>query len=235
MKQIIISTIFICVCCVVALAQARDIDCPSISVTGPSYGVPLGTPIKFSGDIGKEVEKYNVQYFWSISSGKLISGQGSKTIIVLEEQGKNVTVLLEVKGLPEKCYFTASETAIPHDPPSPILIDEFDSFGRSGTRGRLDKLFDELQSDKDAEGVVLFSNDNGLLSRIKILRNHVRFRHFSAERITIAISDDAGQLTRFYRLSPGAELNYGLMFKLEDFEKLQKIFAPKPVKPKTKK
>jgi hypothetical protein len=229
MKQIIISAIFIYIFCLPAFAQTTDPDCPSISVIGPSHGVPLGKPIKFVADIGKGVEKYDVQYFREISSGKLVSGQGTKTIVVLEEQGENVTAALEVKGLPRKCLFTAYETSIPHDPPYPILTDKFDSFGGSGTKARLDNFFIELQNDKYAEGIIVFGNDSGLLRKIKLVLDNVRFRHFSPERLTIAVSDDAGQLTRFYCLPLGAELNSlsdDLVIKLEDVEKLQKIFQP---------
>jgi hypothetical protein len=225
--------------CFAAFAQVNNPACPTISVTGPSTIAAPGESMKYYVNISSEVEKYSVEYIWTVSSGKIISGQGGKTLEVIDELGKNLTVMLEVKGLPEKCSSTASETSMVSEHPSgAVKSDEFDTFGRSDTKGRLDSFFVELMNDPYSEGFIVFRNDKDLMLRIKVLRNHIAFRKFYVNRITLVISDKEDQITEFWRV-PGQgctdQWKDALIIKLEDFEKLQKLLQPKTVKTKTKK
>lgn len=240
MKKLLFITVVVLVFCLAAFAQTPDPDCPSFSLTGPSYAVKPGETMRFIVEVGKEAQKYDVKYFWSVSAGKIVSGQESKILTVINETGDVLTATIEIKGLPEKCPNTLSETGSIADahPIYPILSDEFDNFGRSGTKGRIDSFLYELLNDKNAKGFIVFRDDKDLLKRIIYLRDYTVIRKFPLQRLTIVISDKDVQLTEFWRVPPSAtfeDRNASLVFKLKDFEALQKLFTPKIVKPKTKK
>lgn len=234
MKRIIIAAIFICLSGFTAFAQAVNDDCPTITVASPTWG-QRGKPMEFLVVVDKQAEKYNIEYLWSVSSGKIVSGQGSKMITVISNKIDYLTAAVEIKGLPETCPKSASESYI-HETFSPIKVDEFDNFGGSGTKSRIDNFFIVLLDNKETEGVIVFRNGEDLLRNIKYVRDHAAFRNFPAARITIAISSEGERSTQFWCLPPGTELSKtsdGLLIKLEDFEQLQKIFQP--VKTKAKK
>lgn len=240
MKKKMIAPVFICAFCLTAFAQANEPVCPSISVAGPSHALRQGEAFPFFAELGKEVENYQVEYIWEISTGKIISGQGTKSIEVMTELGENPTATLTVKGLPEKCPNTASETGSISEPfpLEPILTDEFDMFGRGGTKGRIDNFLIELLKDKPSEGVIVFRDDKDLLRHIKYLRDYIAFRRFARERLTVVISDKDVQPVQFWRVPVSMDLKQWsgrLIIKLEDFEPLQKLFTPKIVRSKTKK
>jgi hypothetical protein len=238
MKKLLFITVIVFVFCLAAFAQADEPACPAISVTGPSSGVRIEEPMEFSVNLGKEAEKYSVEYVWSVSSGKILSGQGSKVLTVMNETGDSLTVTVVIKGLPEKCPNTMSETGATFCPPNPIKVDEIGNFGSTGQKHRVDNFLLELTNDESAEGIIVFRDDDELLKNIKYVRNYLNFRKFPLARLTIVISDKVEQLTEFWRLPKYVDLsewNDHLIIKLEDFESLQKLFTPKTVKLKTKK
>ncbi|MCA1622518.1 MAG: hypothetical protein LC768_07950 [Acidobacteria bacterium] len=111
MKQIIFTVILILAFCFAAFAQANKNSCPKIILTLPHK--PL-FPKEFAYFIVKinEAEKFNVEYLWTVSTGKIIQGQGTSKIEFLagkENQGANVNVSVKVNGLPKNCTDTASD------------------------------------------------------------------------------------------------------------------------------
>jgi hypothetical protein len=224
---------------VFAQTQEGEVACPSIAVTGPS-GVPRpGQEMFYTAEIGKEIEQYSVEYVWSTSIGKIMSGQGSKAIIVITDDVSDVVVTLEVKGLPANCPKTSSERGtIPAEPLAPVLLNEFDTFGLSGTKAQLDEFFIELQKDPVAEGYVVFLTKKDILTRVKFLQDHALFRQFQLARLTLIISDENSKTVQFYKASPFSDFSRGnndLAIKIEDFAQFKKLFTPAPVKSKRKK
>lgn len=87
-------------------------ECPKISLTGPSGITEPGGPITFTAPV--EPAGADLKYQWSISSGQIIEGQGTPAIKVMPEtkrDGFNLTVTVEIAGLPAGCPNTMSETA----------------------------------------------------------------------------------------------------------------------------
>ncbi len=89
--------------------------------------------MEFLAVVDKQTEKFNIEYFWSVKGSKIISGQGSKKILVGSTTIDAVYATVEIKGLPEKCPKFASESYM-HENNSPIKRDEFSVFGRSGQK-----------------------------------------------------------------------------------------------------
>jgi hypothetical protein len=99
--------------------------CPRIWLNTPAR-VDASTPlIHFAATIDGKLPD-QASYYWMVEGGEIVSGQGTTEVTVRErKRGENVTVALEVNGLPDRCKNTVSETAPIIDPPSLILIDEY--------------------------------------------------------------------------------------------------------------
>lgn len=85
-------------------------ECPKISLTGPSGITEPGGPITFTATV--EPAGADLKYNWSISDGRLLSGQGTLSIEVeTPKRDYNITATLEINGLPAGCSKYVSETA----------------------------------------------------------------------------------------------------------------------------
>ncbi len=130
MKNLSFASILILLCCLAAFAQANKTSpCPTISITGPP-AVPIpNEPIIYVANISNEVDNFNANYKWSAANGEIIEGQGTLIIKVLQNDIiKNLTVTLEVAGLPESCSNIISETmGCGLKVPQALLIEELSS------------------------------------------------------------------------------------------------------------
>lgn len=110
MKRI---TLFLFMLICSKLLQAQP-ACPTVNVTGPaSYTVAEGKDAVFNiAPFAKEFEKSTYTYNWSISTGTITSGQGTKSIHVNTAglKGQSLTVTVEVSGLPASCSNVSSTT-----------------------------------------------------------------------------------------------------------------------------
>ncbi|HAO45567.1 MAG TPA: hypothetical protein DCQ97_01480 [Chitinophagaceae bacterium] len=96
-------------------AQTKDtLACPVITLTGPvKYVVNEGKPAVISvKPFGKAYEKYRLTYNWSVSTGTIISGQGTPVIKVDTRglKGQSITAGVEINGLRYDCTNFSSIT-----------------------------------------------------------------------------------------------------------------------------
>jgi hypothetical protein len=88
-----------------ATTAAAPADCPTISITCPSYE----GPIEFTANVSPENPDLKLTFQWIVSRGEIKSGQGTSKITVdAERNGKSFGASVEVKGLPANCSKTAS-------------------------------------------------------------------------------------------------------------------------------
>jgi hypothetical protein len=81
-----------------------------MEITGPINRVTPGTAIKLEAYVMSTVPDLPLTYNWIISSGKITSGQGTRTITV-DTSGLSsqfVTATVKIDGMPEGCPTTAS-------------------------------------------------------------------------------------------------------------------------------
>ena len=120
-------------------AQMPEAACPSVSVESkirnpswvmvPGGGACPGAPITFRAATTGIDPKSKPTFYWTISAGKIISGQGTAMITVSTEEvpGAEVTATVEVGGLSElkpDCNKTAQATvqvALCCLPPCPTI------------------------------------------------------------------------------------------------------------------
>lgn len=107
MKRLIFILGFVAAFVISAVAQ-----CPTISVMGPSGITVPGENWIFTAKVeGADLSK--IKYQWTVSVGKIVSGQGTPIISVpMKEEmlGEAVTATVKIIGLPENCPNTASAT-----------------------------------------------------------------------------------------------------------------------------
>jgi hypothetical protein len=106
MKKILIPLLAIFVC---SFAQAQN--CPGINVIPYTDEITAGDTLIFTATTTNL--KVNVTYNWSVSAGKIVSGQGMARIYVdtKDASGSFITATVQLRGLPEKCSTTASASS----------------------------------------------------------------------------------------------------------------------------
>jgi hypothetical protein len=136
-------------------AEVRPV-CPAIEIVCPT-NTPYGQPLTFSSRLtGGVPANTSAVYNWSVSAGKIISGQGSDNIKVdtTDLGGQPITATLSVGGYNLDCV--ASCTIVPALPmPASRKFDEFPDIARNDEKARLDNFGIELQNDPKATGYVI--------------------------------------------------------------------------------
>ena len=97
--------------CIGAHAQdLKDIQCPTLSVIGPSRTLDDGEKARFTVRFEPKSPEWPLKYQWFVSSGKIISGQGTETIEG-ERAIHYVTATISLNGFPrdDHCPASASE------------------------------------------------------------------------------------------------------------------------------
>lgn len=193
----------------------QSTNCPTISVTGPPTVVQVGETATFTVSIsGKSI--YNPQYVWSVSSGEIVEGQGTETLTVLITSDSTVTATVDVKGLPEGCANTDSESApMGCLRSSPSMFDEFEISSKNPGSERLDSLISALEDrPTDSAYFLIYSHEkdssNKLKSRENYIRNYLRAKKIEPERLVfVTIGGDGYDLEnsviRIWLVPQGAE------------------------------
>jgi hypothetical protein len=100
------------------LAKAKNniSKCPTITVSCPTTEKPYTfTAALFDADSGAAIPGHNLEYRWTVSGGKITSGQGTGSIMVdASSDMRGLTATVEVRGLAAECKTKASCTTSPH-------------------------------------------------------------------------------------------------------------------------
>ncbi|MEI9959312.1 MAG: hypothetical protein WDM90_24030 [Ferruginibacter sp.] len=117
MKQL-----FLAIFCAFLLQYVQAQDCPkAITVTGPTERAMTNKPFQFVVDVQGLSASVSVSYNWSVSSGTIVSGQGTPSIMVEGKEAGYCAATVEIGGLPQSCHTTASATADIQNAPQKIL------------------------------------------------------------------------------------------------------------------
>ncbi|HXG86224.1 MAG TPA: hypothetical protein VNI84_19545 [Pyrinomonadaceae bacterium] len=238
MKQIIPTAILILAFCFAAFAQASENSCPKINVSTRNELARENESVFFIAEVSKEVDRYDVKYNWVIQNAEVLEGQGTRIIRVLRKSDDVGLATLEITGLPKNCASIAVESIPAIDPPLPEKSDEFGIVPTGELRTRLDNFLVELQNNPMAKGLVVILNNQKSINLLKIYNNHYGYRQFDRARISFLITDKAEEQTQLYIIPAGVynpTFENGLIIKAEDFDKLDKLFRPKPITKKRKK
>ena len=218
MKQIFFAFILALVFSLSILGQAQNQTCVKTAASGGV--VEAGTPMKFVATVSGITGNLTLEYEWKVSAGTISSGQGTCSITVDTTglaNGTNVTAEVTVKGFPEGCPNTASETGsvVVTGPLCKCMMDEFGKLPNDEIRARLDALFVSLGNEPNGQGyIVSYGPDKEIARREALIRNHIGFRKYDASRIIFVKGGENPPIggesiwTRFYIVPPGMKLPF---------------------------
>jgi hypothetical protein len=138
----------------VRCVNRAKVTCPSVGITCPEQ-IAVGQPVTFTSTLSGGNGNVPAIYNWTISSGKIISGQGTKSITVdtTGMEGRAITASLSMAGYEDQCLATCMIQF-----PAPIAGRKFDQFpdiARNDEKARLDNFTIGLQTDPTATGYVI--------------------------------------------------------------------------------
>jgi len=127
----------------------EEVVCPSVAVLGDGYLLRHEQPLTFKAHLSAfGVYSFpDVMFNWTVSSGQIVSGQGTDTITVDVSQAsdRRITAAVEVVGLSHECKNRDSSTTVVGV--VPFKLDEFGRIPTGDLKARLDNLAFYLQRD----------------------------------------------------------------------------------------
>lgn len=194
--------------------ETKATECPTVEVTGPAGVTNPGEIVWFHASI-TGADPGSLEISWSTSAGKINKRDGKMKIGVLlsdDLSGSSITATVDVKGFPEGCAASASETmsyCIPH---TAVLINEYSFPNRDINRSALRLAAKELEEYPNNQMYLIeylprsasLASVNGKVRRI---RDYFELLKFDISRVTIVPAEIEGNmpLTKIYRVPPGAE------------------------------
>ena len=156
----------------------------------------------FAVSVENKPEDLKLEYEWEVSAGKIMSGQGTPTIEVdtKDLSDINVTASVEIKGLPENCPKTFSETGTIGMQIIDNCLDGYGKLSEVEEAGRLDSFIIQLRN--DANLLVRFdlrfpakATAKQIDARISRIAKQFAYRRAADEirRIIFVISAEAGE------------------------------------------
>jgi hypothetical protein len=168
--------------------------CPCLSgVYAPSFVFEnTSSPLPFYATGQFDDPKEKPIYKWAVSAGRIISGQGTMSIMVERPSPvyQRITATLEVDGFSSECNLKSSATSPEELSSLPIKIDEFEEFSCEEELARLDYLKSAgLHSDPLAQGyIIVYGRKNGrrneVKARIASMKASLIMRGVGTKRVT---------------------------------------------------
>jgi hypothetical protein len=137
--------------------------CPSILISCPDKITP-NQPITFSANVAGGFPNIPPVYNWTVTAGKIISGEGTSTITVDTTglAGQSVRASLAMSGYKSLNCGATCIVQIPPELPVCRKFDEFAAIARNDEKARLDNYAIELQNDPSATAyVVVYPGQRG--------------------------------------------------------------------------
>lgn len=103
-------------------ALKRPLQCPYITIIGPSRVAMPGDVIVFRSSLSRRVPR-STKYIWSVSYGKIVSGQSTRSMKVRIPigAGSAISASLTLSGLPQVCENFNSATIVAGIAPQPLV------------------------------------------------------------------------------------------------------------------
>lgn len=136
---------------------AQERLCPTVHLECVSKDC-CRSPLRVVARVGNAPSE-RFSYKWTVSSGRIAKGQGTRAITVIWKPYEAVTATLEIFGPDTDCPRVASMTQI-CEPPVPIrLFDEYLIVRGVNDKLHLDQFITQLQNEPSARGYVIAYGD----------------------------------------------------------------------------
>ena len=128
--------------------------CPTVSVSCPEAGKE-NEPVTFTANLSGGTPNITPSYNWTISGGRILSGQGTPVISVDTTglAGQTLRATLDVGGFGTPCPASCA-VAIPIVN-KPRKFDEYYDIARNDEKARLDNYAIQLQAEPGSQGYVI--------------------------------------------------------------------------------
>jgi hypothetical protein len=194
-----------------AFTKNEIIYCPEINVAGDGFRHDRNEPLKFSVAINGAGTNESLPLEWSVSAGKIISGQGTNQIQIdlSETDASKITAAVLVKGLAPECDCHAYNSTVVGF--YPYKIDEFPHVPYSEIVARMDAYFVQLANEPTMTGyIIIYGSRQGKkrdVARVtKSLRDMMAFRRYDTSRVTIVDGGLREEMwVEVYLVPPGSE------------------------------
>ncbi|MDX6530568.1 MAG: hypothetical protein QOH41_2858 [Blastocatellia bacterium] len=169
-----------------------EIVCPQVTVSCPE-AANENAPVTFTATISGGSPNIKPGYNWTISAGRITSGQGTKSITVDTTglAGQTVRASLDVTGFNTPCPASCS-VSIPIMN-KPRKFDEYYDISRNDEKARLDNYAIQLQSEPGSQGYVIVypsrrAKPNDAQARAQRITDYlVNSRGIDSHRVTITM------------------------------------------------
>lgn len=185
--------------------------CPTVGITCPQQ-IKAGQPITFSSTLSGASGNVPSIFNWTVSGGRIISGQGTNTITVDTSglEGQSLKAGLSMGGYEVDC--AASCTIEFPIPLTSRKFDEYPDIARNDEKARLDNFAIELQNDPTATGYIIIYPERGAPSATvqtrstNIIDYLVNTRGQDSRRIVTLVGPQRESLTLELWISPQGAL-----------------------------
>lgn len=128
--------------------------CPNVSVSCPEAGNE-NAPVTFTAKLNGGTPNITPGYNWTITAGRIISGQGTPSITVDTAglSGQTVRASVDITGFGTPCPATCA-VSIPIVN-KPRKFDEYYDIARNDEKARLDNFAIQLQGEPGSQGYVI--------------------------------------------------------------------------------
>lgn len=143
--------------------------CPSVLISCPDRVRP-NQPVTFSANVAGGTPNISPVYNWTVTAGKIISGEGTNSITVDTTglAGQSVRATLTMGGYNSLSCSATCEAQIPPELPVGRRFDEFPAIARNDEKARLDNYAIELQNDPTATAyVVVYPGQRGKTGEVQ--------------------------------------------------------------------
>lgn len=168
------------------------IICPNVTVSCPD-AASENAPATFTATIGRNSAGVSPTYNWTVSAGRIISGQGTPSITVdtTSLAGQTIRADLELGGYGMRCPASCA-TSIPVVN-KPRKFDEYYDIARNDEKARLDNYAIQLQGEPGTQGYIIVypsrkARANEAQARAKRISDYlVNSRGIDASRFTVTM------------------------------------------------
>jgi hypothetical protein len=131
-----------------------EIVCPNVTVSCPD-AASENAPATFTATISGGSAGITPTYNWTVSAGRIISGQGTTSITIDTAglAGQSIRANLDVGGYGMRCPASCA-TSIPIVN-KPHKFDEYYDIARNDEKARLDNYAIQLQSEPSSQGYII--------------------------------------------------------------------------------
>lgn len=210
MKLFVTAALLIILSILTSAQDKTDSNCPIVSVTGPAGIVAPGEMAAFTASVDTKGKELRLEYVWSVSSGTIVSGQGTSTIGVPQPNNSCVTVTVKIRGLPESCPSVASETSCFDPPLLAVKLDEFVGSLAKVSAKRFVEVFNRAKDDSYAQVYIVISGSSrnpksSIRKKRQNLMKHITVTcRFDAQRVTFVDSDKQDDRVTIWLVPAGA-------------------------------